>query len=496
MSVYELLDAMQGRAVEAIEHHVEAGTRSAVIEMPTGTGKSRTFCMWGKMAYERRGWRGLILAHIGELMDQAAASWERWTELPCVIEKAEQRARTPFEEFRIPAVIGSIQTLRGDRLLDWPKDSFDYIVTDECHHALGDSYGKIYDHFDFKFHLGASATLERLDGGNLGRVYQRKAFVLPLDDAIEGGLLCPYEAVVCRTDVSLKGLTKVGDDFNQGELDERISASYEVLCNAVRQEQERLGFKRPLVFTPRVQSAHDFANGLTQIGIPSRGISGKSKDRRSLVQQFRDGAFDGFCNSQLFAEGTDFPFVDAVVMAKPTMSESRYRQMLGRGLRLWEGKEKCYVIDFAFLTDKFNPVSTVDLVAGAGHDKEARKLAKEIMAKKETTDPKEALRRASERQMEMWERGQEEQRRRLLSRISVRQRQVGYTRRQFNPLGVRPKVRGKPVVESWASRRILATENQQNALRRFGVDPAGMSRRTASGLLESLFAERDARRRA
>ena len=116
----------------------------------------------------RSGSRVLILAHRGELLQQAADKLERTCGLKCAVEKAEQTCLG--EWYRV--TVGSVQTLmRQKRLAQFPPDYFQTIIIDEAHHAISGSYQVILDHFSNAHVLGVTATPDRGDKQNLGKVF-------------------------------------------------------------------------------------------------------------------------------------------------------------------------------------------------------------------------------------------------------------------------------------------------------------------------------------
>jgi hypothetical protein len=135
-----------------------------LLVLPTGCGKTIVFCKLAEMLVSE-GDRILILAHRGELLDQAADKMKKATGLGCSVEKAEETSIG--EWFRI--TVGSIQTLmRENRLAKFRPDHFDIIIVDEAHHALSDSYQRVLNHFSDAKVLGVTATPDRGDLRNLG----------------------------------------------------------------------------------------------------------------------------------------------------------------------------------------------------------------------------------------------------------------------------------------------------------------------------------------
>lgn len=158
----------QKEAIEKIESQWNGGVQRTLLVLPTGCGKTIVFT---KVAEDevRSGRRVLILAHRGELLEQARDKIEKVTGLKCSLEKADSTCLDDF--FRI--VVGSVQTLQSDRRLSrFSNDYFDTIIIDEAHHSISQSYQNVLAHFDSARVLGVTATPDRSDMRNLGEYYE------------------------------------------------------------------------------------------------------------------------------------------------------------------------------------------------------------------------------------------------------------------------------------------------------------------------------------
>lgn len=181
----------QQQAKDAIFSEWENGIKKTLLVLPTGCGKTIVFA---KVAEEcvKGGSRVLILAHRGELLDQAADKIGKSTGLGCATEKAEQTCLGSW--FRI--VVGSVQSMmREKRLNQFPNDYFNTIIIDEAHHCISDSYQKVLRHFPDAEVLGVTATPDRGDMQNLGTVFESLAYEYTLPKAIKEGYLSPIKAV-------------------------------------------------------------------------------------------------------------------------------------------------------------------------------------------------------------------------------------------------------------------------------------------------------------
>lgn len=467
-----VLKDYQVEAVDAVFDTFER-CQSALLVMPTGAGKSVTFAA---IAERVKPGRTLVLAHRGELLAQAAATMDRFG-MSCAVEKAAERAN-PDDLFG-DAVVASVQTMRGDRLARWPKDAFRLVVVDEAHHALAKSYRTVLSHFSGSKLLGVTATPERGDGDKLGQVFEELAFEYKLRDAITEGHLCRLVIERPETTVDLSKIRTTAGDLNQGDLEDEISKHIEELVNATK---ERIADRPTIVFTPDVGSAVAFADGLRQVGVAARSVSGASEDRDVVFRQFKSGDFQVLCNCQLATEGVDLPRVSAVVLARPTKSGVLYRQMVGRGTRLFPGKLDCKIIDFAWNSGQHDLVSPVELFDGPNTDQSVLDMADKLIKSGREKDPLKAL-----------EEAERVHRKNLAMRMSVRERASKYRFTAFDPFEV-GAVLGVPR-RKVSVNATPATIDQQRRLDRvfktYEIDYSGMSRNYAKKLLTEIDHRRD-----
>lgn len=204
----------QETAVAKIHGEWDAGHRKTLLVLPTGTGKTITFA---KVAEDqvRAQERVLILAHRGELLDQAADKVKTATGLNCSVEKAEQTCLGTWER----VTVGSVQSLmRPNRLEKFPTDYFGTIIVDEAHHILSEGYLRVMDHFKDSKVLGVTATPDRGDMRNLGQFFETLAFEYKLPQAIRDGYLCPIKARTIPLKIDLSKVKIQSGDFSAGDL--------------------------------------------------------------------------------------------------------------------------------------------------------------------------------------------------------------------------------------------------------------------------------------
>lgn len=345
----------QQQARDRIHAEWDAGHTRTLLVLPTGTGKTIVFASVAADQV-RAGDRVLILAHRGELLEQAADKLRRATGLGSAVEKAGSTCLGSW--FNV--VVGSVQTLqRTARLERFPRDYFGTIIIDEAHHAITDGYRRILDYFESAKVLGVTATPDRGDMRNLGEVFDSLAFEYKLTDAIKEGYLCKIMAQTVPLQLDISSVTLSGGDYAVADLGtaldpylEQIAAEMAVRCKD----------RKTVVFLPLIRTSQKFRDLLNTYGFRAAEVNGQSDDRRQVLADFDAGKYNVLCNSMLLTEGWDCPSVDCVVVLRPTKVRSLYSQMVGRGTRLSPGKTDLLLLDFLWMTDKHELCRPADLV--------------------------------------------------------------------------------------------------------------------------------------
>lgn len=347
----------QNAARAAVHSEWDAGRRRTLLVLPTGTGKTVVF---SKITEDRvrAGDRVLILAHRGELLEQAADKLKRSTGLVASVEKAELSSLSGWER----VTVGSVQTLmREKRLAQFSPEHFSTIIIDEAHHAISDSYQRVLQHFPDAKILGVTATPDRGDMKNLGTVFDSLAYEYSLIDAIRDGYLCPIKALTIPLQMDLTGVSVSAGDFSAGDLGSALDPYLEQIASEMAAVCRN---KRTVVFLPLVATSQKFRDILLHHGFRAAEVNGESEDRTQILADFDAGRYDVLCNSMLLTEGWDCPAVDCVVVLRPTKSRSLYSQMVGRGTRLSPatGKTHLLLLDFLWLTERHELCRPADLV--------------------------------------------------------------------------------------------------------------------------------------
>lgn len=335
----------QQEAREAIFEQWDGGVSKTLLVLPTGCGKTIVFAKVTEDCV-RRGDRVLILAHRGELLEQAADKIHKSTGLGCAVEKAEESCRGSW--FRV--VVGSVQTLmREKRLGQFPTDYFQTIIIDEAHHCISDSYQKVLNHFNKAKVLGVTATPDRGDMRNLGSYFESLAYEYTLPKAIKEGYLSPIKALTIPLKIDMSGVGVQAGDFKASD----IGTALDPYLQGIAAEMEKYcQDKKTVVFLPLVKTSQKFRDILNDHGFRAAEVNGDSQDRAEVLEAFDRGDYNVLCNSMLLTEGWDCPSVDCVVVLRPTKVRSLYCQMVGRGTRLSPGKDHLLLLDFLWHTER------------------------------------------------------------------------------------------------------------------------------------------------
>jgi len=335
----------QVEAKNAVLSEWQGGRARTLLVLPTGTGKTIVF---SAVIADRvaAGERVLVLAHRGELLEQAADKLRKSTGLMCAVEKAEESCLGSW--FRV--TVGSVQTLmRPQRLAQFPEGYFGVIIIDEAHHCLSDSYQRVLEHFSGANVLGVTATPDRSDMRNLGQYFDSLAYEYTLPKAIREGYLSPIKALTVPLKLDISQVGVAAGDYKAGELGTALEPYLEQIAYHMRNYCAR---RRTVVFLPLVATSQKFRDILEAHGFRAAEVNGNSADRAEVLADFQAGRYDVLCNSMLLTEGWDCPAVDCIIVLRPTKSRSLYCQMVGRGTRLAPGKDYLLLLDFLWHVER------------------------------------------------------------------------------------------------------------------------------------------------
>ncbi|GGZ28616.1 hypothetical protein GCM10010387_22600 [Streptomyces inusitatus] len=352
-----------------------AGPNRLAVVLPTGAGKTVVFANLIQRMREQLGRsRVLVIAHREELIEQAAAKIRAVSpDLKVGVVKAERNHHRVMD-----VIVASVQTLAVKRRREQIQD-IGMVIVDECHHAASPTYRTVLEHFGAWRGVpvaGFTATMTRSDGG-LADVWQDVVFTLDILEMIGDGYLCDVRGK--RVTVQGLDLDKVktrGGDLQDGQLGQALDESG--AADTIAKAYTNHAADRPgVVFTPTVATAQSMAAAFRDTGITAAAIWGDMpRDQRTQeLARYKSGAVQVLTNCMVLTEGFDAPWTSCVVIARPTKSAGLYCQMVGRGLRLHEGKRDALVLDVMGASTRHRLASIVDLTTQAiGEVPEGRPL--------------------------------------------------------------------------------------------------------------------------
>ena len=301
--------------------------------------------------------RVLIMAHRGELLYQAADKLKMLTGLDAAFEQGENHSLGSF----FPVTVGSVQSLcQEKRLSMFPQDYFQDIIVDEAHHALSESYQRVLSHFPKANVLGVTATPDRGDKQTLGTFFDSEAYEYSMSRAIREGYLSPVKARMIPLQLDISKASISGGDYSAAD----IGCALEPYLHQIANEMARYcRGRKAVVFLPLIATSQKFCRMLNDVGLRAAEVNGMSDDRSKILAEFENGMYDVLCNSMLLTEGWDCPAVDCIVILRPTKVRSLYQQMVGRGMRLFPGKENLLLLDFLWLTERHDLCRPSALIA-------------------------------------------------------------------------------------------------------------------------------------
>jgi type I restriction enzyme, R subunit len=389
----------QDIAVERVLDAIAEKRDRILLTLATGTGKTfiafqlawKLFkSRWNLIDWKRdseptRQPRILFLADRNILADQAYNAFSAFPEDALVrIEPADIRKKgrvpkngsiffTIFQTFMSgPMVDGKPSPYFGE----YPADFFDFIIIDECHRGGANDEGNwrgILEYFSPAVQLGLTATPKRKDNVDTYAYFGEPVFVYSLKEGINDGFLTPFRVkqistslddyVFTSDDIVVEGEVELGKryeeaDFNRIiEIKEREKARVEIFMSHINQREKTLVFCANQAHALLVR---DLINQVKTSADPNYCHRVTANDGALGDQYLRDFQDNEksiptvLTTSQKLSTGVDARNVRNIVLLRPIKSMIEFKQIIGRGTRLFDGKDYFTIYDFVKAHHHFN----------------------------------------------------------------------------------------------------------------------------------------------
>lgn len=312
--------------------------RKVLLVLPTGSGKT---VIGGAMAQRflgKKTQKVVVMVHGDELIDQWSSSCYSMYGLRSGIIKS---GRKPALRYRLQ--VASVQSAVRRK----PIEDVGLIIVDECHRALASSYQKLMEMYPNAYIVGLTATPIRSDGQGFGDTFEKMIVGTTKAKLIKDGYLVPFKLFVTSLNPSmLKNVGMRGHDYDEKALGELMQDDT-IMANAYKSWKEHADGVQTISFCSSVAHAKSITEMFQDEGVNAAMVCGETPawERRNIVNQFRQGKITYLANMGVFTEGFDAKAIGSVQLLRATKSYSLYSQMIGRGMRPYEGKEHCILLD-------------------------------------------------------------------------------------------------------------------------------------------------------
>lgn len=332
---------------------------SVMLQMPTGTGKTYLFTslindIINTYKLAHKDVKILIVVHRTELLDQISATLNKFG----IAHGFIQGAREQYLWKRVQ--VGSIMSLLTDKnYYNVCRQKFDYIIVDEAHHSLADTYIRLFGLFPNAKKLGVTATPWRLNHESFLSLYQYLIVSPQISWFINNNLLSDFDYVSIKQDSEVQRLVDKSEvvstgDFSNVDLDNTFN-NQRIRSKLYESYLQFANGRKGIVYAINKCHAAKIAELYSSHGVKAMAIDCDTpRDvRQEMITAFKNGEISVLVNVDIFTEGFDCPDVNFIQLARPTKSLSLYLQQVGRGLRIVEGKEKTIILDNVGLYNYF-----------------------------------------------------------------------------------------------------------------------------------------------
>jgi len=373
--VPQTLRDYQREGVDAIKEAWRCGNHNPMVAVATGGGKTTMMAQLLVETTPPELQRALIIAHTKEIVEQIynrvenqfagqLGEWFGGVRMYPGIGMVMGKRDLP--QARI--VVATRQSLHDKRLKQLLKyGAIDKLVIDEAHHAVADNtYGGIVRALrsanrNLKL-VGFTATPKRADKKALKTIFDDIVYQWLIPDGIESGYLTPVTRLKVKTTVDLSKVRSLGGDYSQKKMVSILKTSNWIELTVQAYEKYiRAANRKCLAYLPSVAMSKAFASSLRDKGVMAAHIDGTTPkdEREQILRDYINGTLSTVSNMAVLTEGFDAPSTDAILLARPTRSQTLFTQIVGRGLRPYDGKQDCLLVDMTVVDTKALEIGTL-----------------------------------------------------------------------------------------------------------------------------------------
>lgn len=317
--------------VQAI-NDIENMQGNVMLQMSTGSGKTFTFCELAKRHFTEKVQKVLIIVHRQELLKQA---YEALGERCLKVEKGIKVIPHDFDYY-----VAMVETL--NRRLDKMPD-FGLVIIDEAHFG---SFRKLpyFNNEKIKV-VGVSAT--PVAENPLKNLFQNIVIPTTIGELINAGYLLNCKAYGFASELVAKQKFKTkGGDFDEKQMEDFYS-SEKMVKNVIEAYWNYSAGKKTIIFNVNLNHNEAVYNAFKNEGLNVYTVTGETptSERIKCLADFKKDPHGIMCNVGVLTTGFDEPSVQTIILNRATKSLPLYLQMIGRGSRIYEGKEDFLVLD-------------------------------------------------------------------------------------------------------------------------------------------------------
>ena len=332
-----------------------------LYQMPTGTGKTRLFtsiirdistCGLRHNIY----YRILIIAHRSELIEQSSRSLDKYRIKHGVLAGTMKDKRDLTQSIQV----ASIQTITHPANQCMINDlKFDFIIIDEAHHAVANSYQKLWEYCSDAKKLGVTATPWRMNNSGFAQIFDAYIPSMSIKDFIQKGWLASYQyysipisSELVKSIESIREFDIEGDYKNNALVE--VCDTSKIRAQLYDSYEKNVLGKKGIIYSISREHSDHICLQYRSHGVAIENIDSKTpvKIREAVIKAFKNGEIDIIVNVDIFSEGFDCPDIEFIQLARPTKSLVKYIQQVGRGLRK-NGDKRCIILDNVGMYSRF-----------------------------------------------------------------------------------------------------------------------------------------------